>query len=214
MIRPIVLCKAPRPGAVKTRLQPCFSPEQAANIHAAMARTFIANIARLFPFAWIAADDASDPFFSGFDLSVVSQGEGDLGERMARLLNLAISQGATGVLFTGTDSPHMSDARLLAAMRSLVCNDVVIGAVEDGGYDLIGIRGAHEGVFADIPWSTAEVVDATLCRLHELGLRYRLLSTGFDVDTPNDLTRLLRAGFRLPSSLRDILKSGGNFLAE
>lgn len=201
MIRPIVLCKAPRPGSVKTRLQTCFSPEQAAEIHAAMARVFINKIARLYPNGWIAADDPSDSFYSGFELPVISQGEGNLGERMARLLSLAIHQGATGVLFTGTDSPHMSAARLKAAMHSLKSNDVVIGPVEDGGYDLIGIRGLHEGVLANIPWSTADVLDATFSRLHEQELKYRLLSTGFDVDTPDDLMRSVRTGFRLPPTL-------------
>ena len=201
MIRPIVMCKAPRPGSVKTRLQTCFSPEQAAEIHAAMARVFINKVGRLYPNSWIAVDDLSDPFFSGFGLSVVSQGEGKLGERLARLLNLAISQGATGALFAGTDSPHMSDARLKAAMHSLAFNDVVVGPVKDGGYDLIGICGLHDGVFANIPWSTADVLDATLSRLHEQELKYRLLSTGFDVDTPDDLMRCVRTGFRLPPTI-------------
>lgn len=201
MIRPIVMCKAPVPGFVKTRLQPEYSASQASDIYAAMARAFITRIVRLFPHTWIAADDVADPFFSEFDLTVAGQGEGDLGERMSRLLRRAISQGATGVLFTGTDCPHMSDARLMAAMRSLSTSDTVIGPVRDGGYDLIGIRGLHAGVFANIPWSTVDVLDATLSRLHELGLNCRLLSPGFDVDTPDDLMRSLRAGFRLPPTV-------------
>ncbi len=186
------MCKAPIAGRVKTRLQPEYSPAQAAAVHAAMARTFIEKIARLFPSAWVAADLPTHPFFAGFGLTIMPQGSGDLGARMSRMLLLALDYGAEGVLFTGTDSPHMSDARLLAAIRALVHVDVVIGPAEDGGYDLIGVRGAYLTLFSDIPWSTASVCDTTLARAQEAGLRYRCLSTGFDVDAPADVQRSQR----------------------
>jgi len=191
------MCKAPVPGRVKTRMQPQYSAEQAAAIHAAMAASVINRIARLFPGMWLAVDDPAHPFFRGFDLPVVSQGEGDLGARLSRMLRLSMDYGASGALFTGTDSPHMSDARLFAAMRALATGDVVIGPVEDGGYDLIATCGAHHALFEDIPWGTRQVLRTTLLRLRRLDLRFRLLSTGFDVDTPTDLQRSMRMGFRL-----------------
>jgi len=190
------MCKAPVPGRVKTRLQPQYSAEQAAAIHAAMATSVINRIARLFPGVWLAADDPAHPFFRSFDLPVVVQGEGDLGARLSRMLRLSMDYGASGALFTGTDSPHMSDTRLFAAMRALATSDVVIGPVEDGGYDLIATRGAHHALFEDIPWGTEQVLRATLLRLYRLDLRFRLLSTNFDVDTPADLQRSMRMGFR------------------
>ncbi len=192
MIRPVVMCKAPVAGRVKTRLQPHYSAAEAAALHAAMAGHVIRRLARLFPHTWIAADDPAHPFFRAFGLPVLPQGSGDLGARLRRMLQLATDYGAHGVLFTGTDSPHASDARLLAAMRALAHVDVVIGPVEDGGYDLIGMRGHHTGLFSYVPWGTHRVLGVTLRRLRQSGLSCRLLSKGFDVDTPEDVRRSRR----------------------
>jgi len=199
VICPIVFCKAPVAGRVKTRLQSTFTPEQAADIHAAMAACVIERTLRLFPQTWIAADDPYHPFFRRFNASVLPQREGDLGQRMSRLSERAIAYGAQGVLLLGTDSPHMGAARLHCALRLLHQCDVVLGPVEDGGYDLLAMRADVKGLFQDIAWGTSAVLNETVNRISESGLSYRCLSTGFDVDTPEDLARLFQAGFRFPN---------------
>jgi len=199
MIRPIIFCKAPVAGRVKTRLQPSFSFEQAANIHAAMATYAIERTLRLFPHTWISSDDPYHPFFHQFDAPVLPQGEGDLGLRMGRLVERAIAYGAGGVLLLGTDSPRMSAARLHCAFRLLHHHDVVLGPVEDGGYDLLAMRGHKKELFRDIAWGTSAVLNETINRISELGLSWRCLSVGFDVDVPEDLARLLRLGFQFPT---------------
>jgi len=198
MIRPIVFCKAPVAGKVKTRLQPVFSPAKAASIHAAMASCVIERVLKLFPHTWIAADDPSHTFFRQFDTPVLSQGEGNLGLRMCRLSKRAIAYGAQGVLLLGADSPHMSTARLHCAMRLLRRVDVILGPVEDGGYDLLAVRGHADELFRDIAWGTPSVLHDTTKRASELGLSWRCLSMGFDVDMPEDVTRAIRSGFRFP----------------
>jgi len=197
MIRPIVFCKAPVAGNVKTRLQPDFTPEQAADIHAAMAYCVINRTLRLFSHTWIATDDPSHPFFRQFDASVLSQGKGDLGVRMSRLTERAIAYGARGVLLLGTDSPHMSENRLFSGMRLLRRYDVVAGPVQDGGYDLLAMRGYAPGLFQNIAWGSSTVLGDTIKHASKLGLSCRCLSTGFDVDTLDDVVRLLRSGFNL-----------------
>ncbi|MDQ6959718.1 MAG: TIGR04282 family arsenosugar biosynthesis glycosyltransferase [Mariprofundaceae bacterium] len=203
MIRPIVFCKAPVEGHVKTRLQPQFSSAQAANIHAAMAACVIERTLRLFPHTWIATDDPYHPFFHQFDASVLPQGEGDLGLRMSRLTARAIAYGARGVLLLGTDSPHMRVSRLRCALRLLHQYDVVLGPVEDGGYDLLAMRGHQKGLFQGITWGTSAVLNETMTRISELGLSSRCLSMGFDVDIPEDLARLPHSGFNLESLLQN-----------
>jgi len=193
MIRPIIFCKAPVAGRVKTRLQPAFTAEQAANIHAAMAICVIERTLRLFPQTWIAADDPYHPFFRRFDTPILTQGEGDLGQRMRRLTERAIAYGARGVLLLGTDSPHMSAVRLRCALRLLHQCDVVLGPVEDGGYDLLAMRGYGERIFHDIAWGTSSVLAQTMKRISDMRLSCRCLSTGFDVDTPEDLAKLLHS---------------------
>ncbi len=191
MIRPIIFCKAPVVGRVKTRLQPDFTPEQAAAIHTAMARRVIARVLRLYSHAWLAADDPGHPFFRQFDMPLLIQGSGDLGDRMHRLARIAVDHGARGVLLLGTDSPHMSTARLRYAVHYLSYYDVVLGPVEDGGYDLLAMRGCPGGIFRAVRWGTSFVLADTLDRASGLGLACRCLSTGFDVDTKADLDRML-----------------------
>jgi len=196
VIRPIIFCKAPIAGRVKTRLQPEFTPEQAANAHAAMATCVIERALRLFPHTWIAADDPYHPFFQQFNTSILPQGEGDLGLRMSRLAERAVAYGAQGVLLLGTDSPHMSMARLRCAVRLLGRYDVILGPVEDGGYDLLALRGQARGLFQDIAWGTSTVLNSTVKRASDMGLSCRCMSIGFDVDVPDDLARAIRSGFR------------------
>jgi len=193
--RVIIMCKAPVAGRVKTRLMRTYSAEEAAAIHQAMATTVINRVVRLFDDVQIAADDVAHPFFTQFDAPIVPQGEGDLGARMIRLMHDAFAQGAVSVLFLGTDSPHMSDARLIEAAGALGVNDVVLGPVEDGGYDLVAVGGDWP-IFEDVAWSTASVLDQTLANAKRLGLRCKLLSPSFDIDTPEDLARAKASGWR------------------
>ena len=200
MMRPIVFCKAPVAGRVKTRLIPAFGAEGAMRLHGAMARLVIERALRLFPQTWIAADETEHPFFHGFGATIVPQGEGDLGERMLRVSARALSQGARAVLLLGTDSPHMSESRLLSAARLLRRYDAVFGPVEDGGYDLLALRGLWPGMFDGIGWGESRVLMQSLGRASALGLSYRLLGCGFDVDTVRDLRRAMRVDRHLAAA--------------
>ncbi|HKI62057.1 MAG TPA: TIGR04282 family arsenosugar biosynthesis glycosyltransferase [Mariprofundaceae bacterium] len=184
----VIMCKAPVSGCVKTRLMTAFSADDAARIHMAMASTVIRRAQRLFDHVSIAADDPEHPFFAQFGLPVLVQGEGSLGQRMARLLKLEVAACTRPVLFLGTDSPHMDDARLQEAARHLNSHDVVIGPVEDGGYDLIALSGDWP-VFDAVEWSSGLVLEQTLANCERLGLSCHLLTTSFDIDTPEDLAR-------------------------
>jgi len=196
-MRVIIMCKAPVPGRVKTRLFPVYSPAQAARMHRLMAEAVIGRIMRLFDDVWIAADDPIHPFFEGFATAVVAQGAGDLGERMSRLMRQAFEDEIDGLMFIGTDSPHMPESRLLEAASMLTDSDIVLGPVEDGGYELIAMRQACPQLFTDIHWSTTSVLEETLARIRETGLSCRMLPVGFDIDTPEAWQRAVEAGLKL-----------------
>ena len=183
------MCKAPVVGEVKTRLTTTYSAAEATAIHQAMAETVIHQVSCVFSSCWIATDDVSHPFFEQFDLPVVAQGEGDLGARMSRLMVDAFSSGAKGVLFLGTDSPHMEPSRLTEAVKQLETYDVVVGPVEDGGYDLIAMNQPFIKLFDSIHWSSEQVLDETLHRAESAGISIGLLDVSFDLDTPEDLER-------------------------
>ena len=185
----IVMCKAPIAGRVKTRLTPIFSVEEAATIHKAMATTVIERAARLFSNVTIAADDVSHPFFKPFGLPVVEQGEGDLGARMNRLMLKTFDDGAEATMFLGTDSPHMGESRLQAAVEALSGSNVVLGPVEDGGYDLIAMSGPYHQLFDGIAWGSEQVLKQTIQQAENFNVSVALLDESFDLDTPESLER-------------------------
>ena len=195
-IQVVIMCKAPVAGRVKTRLMSRYTADEAATLHAAMATTVIQRAGRLFDDVVIAADDAQHPFFQPFALPVVSQGEGDLGARMQRQIERAMHSGAAAVLLLGTDSPHMPDARLMTATDALKDVDIVLGPVEDGGYDLIGMNRALS-LFDGVAWSSAHVLSQTLANIRRQQLTFSLLDASFDVDFPADIDRAILAGWQL-----------------
>jgi hypothetical protein len=201
-MRVIIMCKAPVAGRVKTRLMRAYSAEEAATIHAAMAGAVIERARRLFDDVWLAADDPEHPFFQQTGLPLRRQVGGDLGRRMAAEVRHAFRDGAGAVMLLGTDSPHMADSRLLAAARFVERFDVVVGPVEDGGYDLIAMRAPHTSLFRGVAWSTEKVLSQTsaIAERHQLSLR--LLPESFDVDTPAMLERACQAGWSLPERIR------------
>jgi len=190
----IIMCKAPVQGQVKTRLMSQYSALEAMQWHQAMATTVIERAKRLFSKVIIAVDDVEHPFFASFDLPLLPQGSGNLGTRMIHIMQQLESEG--GFLFLGTDSPHMQDERLRQAVEGLQTQDVVLGAVEDGGYDLIAMRQAYEGMLQGVDWGTEHVLQQSLALAHDAGLACKVLDVSFDVDTPDMLQRAIALGWR------------------
>jgi len=185
----IIMCKAPVLGAVKTRLSPPYTADEATEIYKAMAETVVERTSSFFSNGWIASDDVEHPFFMHFDWPVKAQGDGDLGDRMARLTSKAFAEGARAVLIVGTDSPHMPESRLSRAVEMLGSFDAVVGPVEDGGYDLIAMNGAYTELFREIQWSSGLVLDQTLERAKASGISIGQLDVSFDLDTAESLER-------------------------
>lgn len=112
----------------------------------------------------------------------MDQGEGDLGERMAR----AFRRVAPAILI-GTDSPDLPLETVERAMRDVETHDLVLVPAEDGGYVLIGLREPRPEVFRGVPWSSADTLKVTLERAK--GLRVSLLPAWYDIDTKADWER-------------------------
>ncbi len=117
------------------------------------------------------------------------QGEGDLGERMARAAARTIAKGEV-VLLIGSDCPDLNAGRLRTAAAHLAVHDAVLHRAVDGGYPLLGLRAFAAGLFHDMPWSTSAVADLTLERLAALGWRVWVGETLRDIDEPGDLAWL------------------------
>lgn len=188
----MIFAKQPIAGRVKTRLQPEFTAERAADVAAFLIRETVRLSASSWPGpVYLCADpDANHPLFHElarrFGVVLLDQGDGDLGVRMQRALAVGIARhGAAAVL--GCDVPQCHWEILDEANGLLARGRAVIGPSEDGGYYLIGVIDARPELFVDVPWGGPCVFDLTLERAHAIGLEFNLLSTLRDVDTAADL---------------------------
>jgi len=188
----IVFAKQPIPGAVKTRLQPDYTPQRAAAIATCLIRATVALAVSAWPgtVEVRAAPDAEHPLFREiarrFGVSLSAQGAGDLGARMLRAIEDGIERaGAAAVL--GCDVPHCAREILIDAGAALARGANILGPAEDGGYYLIGLTVAHPALFADIAWGGPDVCATTLERARAIGVEFTLLPTLRDIDTAADL---------------------------
>ena len=190
----IIFTRYPTPGKVKTRLIPAVGAVGAALLHRRMTLQVIDRSRALqsdFPVR-IAVHFAGDNYqqmsdWLGTDLGYQSQGEGDVGARMARSFSTSCQPNSSVVLI-GTDCPELTTDILAQAFELLQSGrDLVLGGAVDGGYYLIGMRDYHPELFVDIDWSTDRVLQQTVAIANRLNLSIGYLPTLTDIDRPEDL---------------------------
>lgn len=127
-------------------------------------------------------------------IACVPQAEGDLGRRMcAAFLHLLQTLKHDAAILVGSDIPLLTTDHLDDARETLAATPgVVLGPADDGGYYLIGTRTVHAELFEGVAWGTASVLTDTLRAAERAGIEARLLRSGYDVDTIEDLRRLER----------------------
>lgn len=194
-VRILIFAKAPLPGQAKTRLIPALGEAGAARLAQRLFELALeqALTARIGPLELCMSPAPDAPEWRSITLpagiETSDQGEGDLGERMARAARRVIGRGEA-VLLTGTDCPDLTAARLAEAARQLAKHDAVLYPAADGGYPLLGLNAFDAGLFFDIPWSTNMVARLTLERMRDLHWRVWIGETLHDIDEPEDLARL------------------------
>lgn len=185
-----VFAKPPRPGAVKTRLASELGRESAA----VLARAFLRDTWRMVrgrPWTRpiLAATDGVADDFGLAGAEVWLQGEGDLGQRLERVLAHALRESRAAIAI-GADTPGLPGRFLEQARRGLAVADAVLGPCDDGGFYLLGLASCPPGLLASLPWSHSTTYARALARLHERGHSTQALRPWFDVDRPEDLRRL------------------------
>ena len=125
---------------------------------------------------------------------LVPQSTGDLGSRMqAAIAHLLDLRGVGAALLVGSDVPLIAGECVAEASALLDGPErVVIGPADDGGYYLIGMRQAHSALFEQISWGSSTTLTETRLAAERAGLEIRLIRSGYDVDTMDDLQRLER----------------------
>ncbi len=207
----VVMAKWPIAGAVKTRLNPVFTPEQAADVHAAMMQCVLDRLSAVFgstDAVLVIALDRADlevaaqhwpnvmPGVCPAGWRMIEQGAGDLGDRMNCVVQSLITENDatenTGFIFFGIDSPDFPFETVAHLPHQLKRNTVAVGPVADGGYWTLAAQPWRPELAADIDWGTSKVYDQTCSAIASAGLIQIELPQWFDVDRPNDVEDLRR----------------------
>lgn len=196
-----IFVKHPRAGMVKTRLARRLGGEDAAELYAA----FIADLTDRFRAAadrrvlgYTPADESAERYFravAGNDYVLWKQLDASLGERIAAFLQEHLAAADDRVVLIGSDSPSIPRGYVDEAFELLATRDVVLGPATDGGYYLLGVRGACPRIFDRIDWSTAQVLQQTVDQVVERRAVLGLLPPWYDIDHEHDLY-LLRGHIR------------------
>jgi rSAM/selenodomain-associated transferase 1 len=189
--RILIFAKAPVPGKVKTRLIPAIGAEAAAILAGWMLqRTALAALDSEVGSVELCMDPPSGhPHWMGqvpLDVIPTPQGDGDLGQRLARAAQRVLATGER-VMLIGTDCPELDKERLAAAAAALDRHDAVIHPAHDGGYALLGLTKFDPSLFEDIAWSGPNVAADTIARVKALGWSLHVAETLRDIDVPADL---------------------------
>lgn len=191
----IVMAKAPLAGFAKTRLIPALGEAGAARLAERLLRHAVEQAVRagIGPVEICCTPDTTHPVFARLAqehiITLTTQGDGDLGQRMARALARQLD-GRSCALLIGTDAPQLDAAYLRSACAALAQHDAVFGPALDGGYVLVGLCRPAPALFDGIAWSTPEVMQHTRRRLAQLALRHHELTALADIDEPADLVHL------------------------
>jgi uncharacterized protein len=195
-----IMAKASVAGAVKTRLVPPLTHQEAAELNTCCLADIAANIAaaaRRVPIQGFVAYDppGSERFFEdllpdGFKL--LPPKEPTLGRSLFHAARDLFAAGYGSVCLVNGDSPTLPTELLVETARRLQepGDRVVLGPAADGGYYLIGLKHLHQRLFEAIDWSTERVYRQTITRAGEIGVPVTALAEWYDVDDEVSLTLL------------------------
>lgn len=183
------MAKAPRAGAVKSRLAAAIGVAEATRFYRVTLATTLRRLAgdpRWQTLLAVTPDAAAAEPVWPASVARAPQGAGDLGARMQRIMD-ASPPGPVVVI--GSDIPAILPRHIIAAFAALGRHDAVFGPAEDGGYWLVGLkrRPRVPRVFSDVRWSTRHALRDTLDNCRDLSVGF--VETLPDVDTPADWAR-------------------------
>jgi rSAM/selenodomain-associated transferase 1 len=201
--RLLVFARLPEKGKVKTRLAAAIGEERALAVYEAMLRDVIASITQTtsepapeteIEFLWPPTPGANGAALrrAFAHHAVAMQTGADLSDR----LSMAFSERfyfhhTEKIVAIGVDDPTLPRTLIDHAFALLDSVEWIAGPAADGGYYLIGCRGASfdPAVFQNIEWGSSRVLTETLAKIRDIGQSVALLPERYDIDTVSDLER-------------------------
>jgi len=195
----VIMAKAPRPGAVKTRLTTSLSPAAVTSFYCCLLEDTLA-LARSLSNVEVAImcpdSDVNELVqlagaqLANIEASVVAQ----KGEGLAAGLTSVFAHFADAhprrIIAFNSDSPHLPRSVLEDAFETLAAHDVVVGPTLDGGYYLVGAKASHPTLFAGDGMGTSTALERLLSRARALELSVGFADAFYDIDVADDLIRL------------------------
>jgi uncharacterized protein len=190
----VIMAKAVRAGAVKTRLAACLPPDAITGLYRCLLEDTMALAQSLDGVAAAVMCPAADVeelrrMVDG-DMQVVAQNGIGLAEALESVFERFSAEGPRRIIAFNSDTPHLPAAALRQAFDALGSCDVVVGPTHDGGYYLVGATAAHPGLFAASAMGTASALEMLMVRARNLGLTVYAVDEFYDIDVSSDLTRL------------------------
>ena len=190
----VIMAKAPRPGAVKTRLAPGLSLEAVIAFYCCLLDDTLA-LARSLQDVELAI---MCPDSDVNELAHLASNAGTVvaqkGEGLAAGLTSVFAHFAEGhqrrIIAFNSDSPHLPRSVLEHAFETLAAHDVVVGPTHDGGYYLVGAKVSHPTLFARDGMGTSSALERLMSRARALELSVGFVDSFYDIDVADDLTRL------------------------
>ena len=190
----VIMAKAPRPGAVKTRLSPGLPPEVSTAFYRCLFDDTLALARSLHDVEVAIMCPRSDvnelAQLARNGVNVVAQ----TGEGLAAGLTSVFAHFVEGhqrrTIAFNSDSPHLPRSVLEDAFETLAAHDVVVGPTNDGGYYLVGASAFHPTLFALDGMGTSSALERLLSRARTLKLSVGFAASFYDIDVADDLSRL------------------------
>ena len=161
------MAKRPAAGAVKTRLAPPLSAEEAAELALAMLDDTVGKCAACGDFETAIASAGDLGWFRARYPEVreidAQEGEG-LAERLAHAFERsAAARPGWSLVCVGADSPQVPAERIVAAHAAIEAGaDLVLGPDRGGGYYLVGLARPVAEIFTRVAMSTPKMRERTL----------------------------------------------------
>jgi uncharacterized protein len=190
----VIMAKAPRPGAVKTRLIANLSREAVSDFYRCLLQDTL-TLGRSLDEVEVAImcpdTDVNDlAELAGNETSVVAQkGQGLAAGLSSVFVHFAAGAQRRTIAFN-SDSPHLPRTVLEEAFGKLAAHDLVVGPTHDGGYYLVGAKAPHPTLFDGDGMGTRSALETLLARARGLQLSVGFTDPFYDIDVEGDLARL------------------------
>lgn len=192
----VIMAKAPRPGAVKTRLAPSLSTDAVTGFYCCLLQDTLA-LARSLNEVEVAimcpdSDVNELAQLAGTDVNVLAQKGKGLAAGLTSVFALFANHHHRHIIAFNSDSPHLPPSVLEEAFETLAAHDVVVGPTHDGGYYLIGAKASYPALFTSDGMGTSSALERLLSRARALELSVGFARPFYDIDIAEDLTRLAK----------------------